>query len=114
MFKIIEIEKKILKNNVIFETSNVAPQFEIEIIINNVELISDVHEFDILENSKNTLNIFSRFSTINNISKNISFFKKRVDNNVDKRFEIMNKHFFSFVKFVFELNKTFIIFRKFK
>ena len=67
IFKIIKIEKKILKNNVIFKTSNIASQFEIEIIINNVELIFDVRELNILKNSKDTLNIFLKLSTINNI-----------------------------------------------
>ena len=68
IFKIIEIEKKILKNNAIFKTSNIAFQLEIEIIINNIELIFNVREFDIFKDLKNTLSISSRFSTINNIS----------------------------------------------
>ena len=114
IFKIIEIEKKILKNNVVFEMSNIASQFEVEIIINNVELIFNIRELDIFEGSKNMLNIFLKFSTINNISQNISFFEKRIDNNVDKRFKTINKYFFSFVEFILELNKTCIIFQKFE
>ena len=94
--------------------SNVAFQFEVEIIINNVELIFNVREFNIFKGLKNTLNIFSRFSMINNISQNISFFEKRIDNNVNKKFKTMNKHFFLFIKFILEFNKTFIIFREFE
>ena len=67
IFKIIEIEKEILKNNIIFKTSNIASQLEVEIIINNVELIFNVNKLNIFKGSKNMLSIFLKFSMINNI-----------------------------------------------
>ena len=67
MFEIIKVDKKILKNNVIFKTLNVTFKLEIEIIINNVKLIFNVYEFNIFKDSKNMLSIFLRLLTIINI-----------------------------------------------
>ena len=113
IFKIIKFIQKILKSNSFFETSNISFKFDIQFVINNINLIIDVNEFNVFDFSKNTLNIFSRFSIILDIAKNITFSKKRINNDVEKRLETFYKHSFSFVKFISEFDKTFIIFKEF-
>ena len=92
---------------------NVLFKLDIQFVINNIDLIIDVNEFDVFDFLKNALNVFLRFSMIFDIAKNIMFSKKRINNDVKRKFKMFYKYSFLFVKLIFEFDKTLIIFKIF-
>ena len=112
MLEIIKLTQEILKPSSFLGTSNVPSKLGIQSVIDDVDLIADVSELDVFGSSEDALNVFSRFPMIPGIAENITFSKKRVDSDAERRLETFYKHSFPLVKLVSELDKTLIIFIK--
>ena len=90
IFAFVEKCKKCINYRFVFRLFNVSLKFQIDIVINNVELIFNYRQIYIFYRSKNFLNIFSRFSTRNCVTHCVSFIKNDVDYYYNRFFKFDN------------------------
>ena len=90
VFTFVEKYKKYINRYFVIRLFNILSKFQIDIVINNIELIFDCRQICIFYRSKNLLNIFSRFSMRNCVIYCVSFTKNDVYNYRNRFFEFNN------------------------
>ena len=91
MFIIIKNNEKSIHYNKSLRFFDITSKLKIEIVVYNIELISDESYLCIFNWSQNFLSIFSKLLSKNCVSHNITFIKNNIDNYRNKFFKFINQ-----------------------
>ena len=91
MFTIIKNREKSIYDNEILRFLDVTSKLKVKIVIYNIKLIFNESHFYIFNWFQDLLSIFSRFSSKNCVSHDITLIKNSIDNYRNRFFEFINQ-----------------------